>query len=173
MSYATWYAHPRRDYFAGNYTDVCRAYGAAPGGNPIQPDVLLNNLASGTDYFGALVMLGDDDRIVVLHRVRRHQLPPGIPATPFDGQTFATLNDVSDLGPVTVTVPADIFHRTQHLVVRTAESIDGALAAEPGIQLTLPLAGDLDVSDVRTRNGMFIPPPTSLRYSRQPVPRAV
>jgi hypothetical protein len=121
MSYTNWYSHPNRDYFAGDFTAVCQAYDAAPGIAAVNPDVLFNNLATGTDYFGALVMMGDHDQVVVLHRVRRHQLPPGIIATAFEGQTFTTLNDVSDLGTVTVTVPADIYYRTILLVgVRTA-----------------------------------------------------
>ena len=155
-SYADWYTLPGRDFFDGNYTDVCEAFGEA---GP-DPASLLTNLATGTDQFGTFMLL-TGDKIQVLHRVKRHLIPHGVPTTPFDGKTFATCNDVTELGPATILFPNDTFYRTAMLTgVRTVAGIDAALAADPGGpgQLDAAADGDPDTDNARTRLGMFVPP---------------
>ncbi len=161
--YPAWYAQPAQDYYNGNYTAVCAAFEAttsAAGVAPLDPAHLLTNSSTGIDQMGVFVLLSDDAKISVLHRLYRHSIPLGAPASAFDGQTYATLNDVTRLGPTTVLVPTDIFHRTVALQgVRTPAGIDAALAATPGVgQLAAAAPGDPDTDDARTRLGMYVPP---------------
>ena len=108
------------------------------------------------------MLLSDDhSKVQVLHRLKRHIIPHGVPTTLFHGRTFATCNDVTDLGPVTTMVPDDMFHRTEALTgVRTAAGIDAALAATRGGQQQLEAAtdSDPDTGTVCTRVGMLVPP---------------
>lgn len=174
--YPTWYAQPAQDYYGGDYTAICAAFEAtatAAGVPPLDPAHLLTNSSTGIDQMGVFVLLSDDDRVHVLHRLYRHSVPLGVPVSPFDGLTFATLDDVTELGPSTVLVPADIFHRTVQLQgVRTAAGIDAALVANPGVaQLAAAVAADPDTGDVRTRLGMYVPPayaPAILRAASSP-----
>lgn len=157
-SYPAWYAQPEQDPYQGAYTDVCLAFDPSIPAAPT-PAALLTRASTGPDLKAIFVILCADHRIHVLHRVIR-QLPAlGMPPSPFDNTTIATLDDLTAVGPTTVTVPADLFNRTIVLhSVRSAAAIDADLAADPAAQqLPVALAG-ADVSDVRTRGGMFVPP---------------
>lgn len=157
-SYPAWYAQPAQDPYQGAYTEVCLAFDPTIPAAP-SPAAMLTRASTGPDMKAAYVLLCADHRIHVLHRVVR-QLPAlGMPASPFDNATIATLDDLTVVGPTTVTVPADLFTRTIVLQgVRSAAAIDGDLAADPAArQLPVALVG-ADVSDVRTRMGTFVPP---------------
>ena len=156
-TYSEWYALPEQDPYGGEYTEVCAAV-AVP--NPAMTSAALwTHFTSGQDNKAAFLFVGREERLCVLHRLQPLTAIFGVPSV-YAGGTYATYGDVTAMGATTVAVPAQLFHFTPALQIRTAEDIDGALlAADPGLfQLDQLAAGDPDAEEVQTRCGAFIPP---------------
>lgn len=158
-SYPAWYAQPEQDPYHGAYTDACLAYDPTIPAAP-SPANMLTRASTGPDLKAVFILLGTDHRLHVLHRVVRQVPALGMAPSLFDNTTIATFDDLTAVGPTTVTVPADLFTRTPVLQVRTAAVITTALAADPAAHQLNPAVGadPADLTDVRTRGGMLVPP---------------
>ena len=156
-SYPAWYGLPEQDPYGGRYTEVCAALSAI---NPTMTSGALWNhfTLGGQDTKAAFLLLGSDDRLCMVHRLQPLTAVLGVPSI-FAGGTFATFGDVTLMGATTVMVPAQLFHSTGALPVRTAGDIDAGLLAAPEVlQLDQLAEGDAAAEEIRTRCGMFVPP---------------
>jgi hypothetical protein len=159
-SYVQWYGSPQQDPFHGAYTDICQAFDAEAANAPTAA-ALLTSVATGPDQRAAFVLLGEDDLIHVIHRLRRQMPALGMAASGYDNRNFGTYDDLGTLGPATVEVPVQFFQRTGLLPMRTSAVISAALgaAAPPSFQLPPLAVGDPTAELIRARKCTFIPPP--------------
>ena len=170
INYSTWYASPDQDPYEGDYTELCAAFSAALAA-PAPADMLASVVTTKTAF---VTLTAGDGCVHVLHRFHRQITAPGLTPSVHEGHVLATLDDLNLLGPVTVRVPADLFHRSNVFGdIRTPDAIDAELltAAAATHQLPQAVAGGGDTEEARTRWGTVIPPcyvPLVLAATGQP-----
>jgi hypothetical protein len=163
-TYAEFYNLPENDPYNGDYSTLFPPFAVA-----LVPGVsagIRTRVAQGADAKVAMLFLGTDAKLHVLHRIRRYTPAIGTPPSPNDGLDFATFDETTPTGPSTVVVPAPLFNLTAGTVpILTPDQIDLYLAAnpaaaqyqpDPATQAQRVAAGEM--TPIRTRRGMLIPP---------------
>ena len=163
-SYAAFYNLPENDPYQGDYRTLFPHFEIAlvPGNS----GRIRTLVAQGVDSKIAMIYLGTDAKLHVLHRIRRYTPAIGTPPSPNDGLDFSTYDETTPLGPSTVVVPATLFNLSQGTVpILTSEQIDAYIATHPAEAQCLVdpathaqrvTAGEM--TPIRTRFGMLIPP---------------
>ena len=163
-SYVEWYSLPENDPYHGDYSTLFPAIAVHNRAGNAAP--LLTSLAVGADSKAAIAFVGTDGKIHILHRIRRFTPSLGMAPAAYDNCDFGTFDDTTPLGPSTVELPATLLALIPATVpVLTAAEVQLQIAATPGAAQYQPDpavtqaridAGEM--TDVRTRMGMLLPP---------------
>jgi hypothetical protein len=126
--YSRWYAEPARDAYPQGYNELFAPFDAH--NTSLSPGDLLTEVATSADTFLAFVQLDTEGLVRVFHCIRRMETFLGGPQDTYSGKTVAIVGDVSPMGVVFCSVPANAFHRTPAIKrVATATAI-GILAQQ-------------------------------------------
>lgn len=165
-SYTDWYNLPENDPYHGDYSILFPTLTIQLRGGNAAP--LLTSLAVGADSKAAIAFLATDGLIHIIHRVRRYTPALGMAPAAYDNGDFGTFDDTTLTGPSTVELPATLLSPLPATVpVLTAAEISLQVLATPAQGQYQPAAdvaviqARLDageMSEVRTRIGMLIPP---------------
>jgi hypothetical protein len=131
-----------------------------PGGAPNVGD--LYEALGSHDSSGAFAYLGRDDRIHLIHSLRRHG-PSALGQTrsPFTGRTIAVLDERTNVGTSFVEVLNDLFWDVREGHIRLSDEITAAYTADTTAEQLAALdpayTGDSDA--INTRRCILVPHP--------------
>jgi hypothetical protein len=159
--YSRWYANPDRDAYPQGYEELFAPFDAHT--NCTSPGELLTEVATSEDTYLAFVQLDTDGIIRVFHRLRRMDPIMGGPKDAYSGKTIAVVGEVTPMGVVFCTVPANAFHRTSVIDhVATAATIGTLLQQYHMGQVDIAAHRTLEPAQsdaaARSRFWMLIPP---------------
>lgn len=153
--YARWYADPDRDAYPHGYGELFAPFDAHNA--PVGPADLLAEVATSEDTYLAFVQLDAEGVVRVYHRLRRMDSILGAPQDAYSGKTIAIVGDVSPMGVIFCSVPANAFHRT--LVIDRV-----ATSATVGVLTQQHRGGQVDITAHRTLNLVPGEAPARSRY---------
>jgi hypothetical protein len=161
--YSEWYDQPANDPYKGKYaTTLFRSFDATAA--PIDADALLTFVASGLAPNTAFVMLTSEGHIHVVHRIQTCTPLSEEAEAPHHRLVTAMLGDVSVSGPRFVEIPPAAFAVTDEFQnVRTPAAIQAAIQAFPDAHQLAVDPQVRDVTAVRSRFYMLIPPHLTAR----------
>jgi hypothetical protein len=173
-SYERWYADPDRDAYPQGYGELFAPFDAHNA--PVGPAELLTEVSTSEDTYLAFVQLDSEGFVRVYHRLRRMDPIMGGPQDAYSGKIIAIVGDVSPMGVVFCSIPANAFHRTPVIDrVATATTIGILAQQHHSGQVDLAAHRNFELAQLdapaRSRLWMLIPPcfvSEVLRASTQP-----
>jgi hypothetical protein len=174
-TFTDYYNDASLDEYQGAYADVMATFDS-PGTGVLTPaairDLITNDPQSSSMGYAVLVVsLANPNlpgMIHGVHTVSKYHPRFGFPATGWDGQLFASIQDVvGNQITSTIQIPNDAFSRTANFRVPSGQLIDAEFAADPQLATLGPyVAGDADTEIITSRNMVGIPH----RYMRHFIP---
>ena len=175
-NYRSFYNDPNKNAYA-DYTAVYSNYDI-PVGNapPIGPADLASLVySSATPHLPAgFLLLGTNGRIRCYHRLSLFPTRMGLPVTPWDGEGFASINDLLYDQSTVVNWRTAYFNIVGNSIqIPTAQTIDDAFAANPLTERLGPFTNaDAGTVTARVRHTIFLPSPyISLFLDRELTPK--
>lgn len=160
--YSDYFADPANDPFKGSYANLLAPYHIDVGqaGIPTRDQVDDFVLAAQTQKIVLpFALMLPDGLIHCYHSVGKFPARPGLPATPWDNQRFATKGELYRNQAAICKWSLAYHDLLPQTRVADPATIDTALAGDPTINHLGPYANtDADTSIVITRRAMVVPP---------------
>jgi hypothetical protein len=165
-TFTKYYNDASQDEYQGAYTDVMATFDS-PGNGVLNPAVIRDLITndpknSWMGYAVLVVSLAHPNQpgmIHGVHTVLKYHPRFGFPATEWDSQLFASIQDVvGNQITLTIQIPNDAFARTTNYRIPSGQLIDAKLAADPQLAIMGPHgAGDADTEIITSQNMVGIP----------------
>ena len=161
--YRDYFSDPANDVFQGNYAAALAPYEVPLANqNAPTPAVVQEQALSchSQNVPSAFLLMLDDGKLHVFLQLAKYSARMGLPATPWDDQSFAQKGELYHNQAQTVKWLPTYFHQVGgQLRVGTVASIDTALVGDPNAESLGPyVAADADTELIRYRRTCYVPP---------------